>query len=578
MVLGVIVDTKVSSGTNRILKMLNGMNGVPVSLAPGFPDVTDSVESLGIQDFRIHDLLGAGDIDTGFDPARNDALFQLLPTVPDTEKVRAKQFICDFANRRVVFPNAAAGMASQDLVLALSEPNFSITDHCIEALKALSSRIQSCKPITVLFRLGRCLGGGYEPPADFDIYASLVQELVRRYDPVSSDATQKRLIEVHWEIWNETDFTAFWNSSDPTDYYGFYDKVARAIRTVNPCAKVGGAAVAYGFNPGGAYIDGFLDHCVKSGSPIDFLTWHHYADSTSDPQNIIDVSADIDRALHKVGLEGMDHYCSEWNLSPFGSIQNYTKMQSAINAAFIVSTFIYMQTTSISKAHYYRGDALPFGLFNNNTEAGYTHAVQAFWILSQLRETPVVLSATNTEKTGIALLALTNENRSVINIVVANYHVDPMMPLAEYLPPGLELDTQHYIDSSRPVTHMLDQYSVDRWFGGVLPDTISPANMVEQKTRNPTPPTNADLIARERDYSASNNGIQIILRDMGTSVIQEGCSVRRVFSGGSLDTLSPPVVTEEVLLVSVEKDLILTDQKAKPSTVTVYRLENRVCS
>lgn len=55
-----------SAGTNGVLKAVNGANGIPISIAPGFPDLQDQFNQMGITHIRLHDCFGVADIDDGF--------------------------------------------------------------------------------------------------------------------------------------------------------------------------------------------------------------------------------------------------------------------------------------------------------------------------------------------------------------------------------------------------------------------------------------------------------------------------------------------------------------------------------
>lgn len=105
---------------------------------------------------------------------------------------------------------------------------------------------------------------------------------------------------------------------------------------------------------GGEYIDGLLNYCKSNNVPIDFLSWHYYGNTTSDPQNILDIGDMIQNTLNKYGYNNIESLCTEWNSSPFGNVNTYSKVQSYKTAAYITSTFIYMQYTKVDLAHYYR--------------------------------------------------------------------------------------------------------------------------------------------------------------------------------------------------------------------------------
>lgn len=249
-----------SAGKNGLLKEVNGVNGMPISIAPGFPDLEDQFNQMGITHIRLHDCFGVGDIDNGFNVSHLN-LNQLIANVPVAQQTRAKQFIADYANKRTIFPYAAVGMRNNSLTQALQGANYQVTDDAIRRIMINNIDVNPGNiQRQIMFRIWRTLDGGYEVPENFDIYASLVSKLVERYS-LNYEATGLPRKVAYWEVWNEPDLTSFWNNNTPQVYYEFYAKIVKAIKDVDPEAKVGGAAVASGYNPGGAYIDGFLNYC-----------------------------------------------------------------------------------------------------------------------------------------------------------------------------------------------------------------------------------------------------------------------------------------------------------------------------
>lgn len=323
-------------GFNGWIKDINGVNGSPRSIAPGFPNLDDQMNQMGITHFRFHDNLGFGDLDNYF--VKADFKSQFLPNIPATQTLNALSLIADLGNIRTIFPNAAIGMRNHNTSLALSNANYIMTDRHFKKVMDNEAQINPTHiQREIMFRIGRTNRGGAEMPEDFDIYATLAAELVKRYSLNFRQIGLPRKIK-YWEIWNEPDLTIFWNNNNANKYYEFYAKVARAIKKIDPNAKIGGAGVAGGYNPGGAYIDGLLNYCKKNNVPIDFLSWHYYGNSTADPQNILDIGTSIQKTLNKYGYNNLESLCTEWNSSPFASSNVFSKVQSAKNAAYIAST------------------------------------------------------------------------------------------------------------------------------------------------------------------------------------------------------------------------------------------------
>ncbi|WP_086632554.1 GH39 family glycosyl hydrolase, partial [Commensalibacter intestini] len=386
----------------------------------------------------------------------------------------------------------------------------------------------------------------------------------------------------YWEIWNEPDLTIFWNNNVASNYYSFYSKIARVIKSIDPSAKVGGSAVAAGYNPGGVYIDGFLNYCKNNNTPIDFISWHYYGNLTGDPQNILDVGNSIQTTLAKYGYGNLESICSEWNSTPFSSAYSFSRVQSAKNAAYISSVLMYMQYCKTDRAHYYRADASSFGLFNDNPQPNNTasksfcsYAGQSFGLFSKLLdETPYILNQTNDFTTGLTTLATENAAGNKMNILAANYKVDLDFTLAK-TPPTVAYQ-QYYLDANRTTDQLNDDWSKNEWFGGKDPNTLTYNNTV---TQNPavenTSQYGADgeLTARPRNYTQSNAGAGLTINNIASKHKAYTITVYRIKEGGRLDRMTPEEVTSSISAYMSNGTLSITDTGATLSTVTLYSIE-----
>lgn len=93
----------------------------------------------------------------------------------------------------------------------------------------------------------------------------------------------------YWEVWNE--FNTGWMVDPPgwdhlKTYTTLYDVCWKAVRRADPKAWIGGPAIASGpwdeNDPRGPgvngekFMRGLMEHCEKTGAPLDFITWHEY--------------------------------------------------------------------------------------------------------------------------------------------------------------------------------------------------------------------------------------------------------------------------------------------------------------
>ena len=109
--------------------------------------------------------------------------------------------------------------------------------------------------------------GNVTPPKQWSDWRELIRRLT------ASGVARYGAAEVErwfFEVWNEPNLRAFWRGSR-AQYFRLYREAARAIKEVAPELKVGGPATAQN-----AWIDEFLDDCERTGTPVDFVSTHHY--------------------------------------------------------------------------------------------------------------------------------------------------------------------------------------------------------------------------------------------------------------------------------------------------------------
>ncbi len=108
------------------------------------------------------------------------------------------------------------------------------------------------------------------PPKDYSKWAELirafVQHAIDRYGRQEASTW-------YWELWNEPDIS-YWRGT-PEEYNKLYDLTAAAVKKTLPSARVGGPATTGPANAkAAAYLEQFLDHCAKTGTPLDFISYH----------------------------------------------------------------------------------------------------------------------------------------------------------------------------------------------------------------------------------------------------------------------------------------------------------------
>lgn len=96
----------------------------------------------------------------------------------------------------------------------------------------------------------------------------------------------------HWEVLNEVDFE---HHFDAESYTRLYDEVVTAMKNVQPEMKFVGLALALENDP--HYFEYFLDHKNhKPGVPLDFISYHFYANPAPDETPTIEQFTYFDQA------------------------------------------------------------------------------------------------------------------------------------------------------------------------------------------------------------------------------------------------------------------------------------------
>jgi xylan 1,4-beta-xylosidase len=108
------------------------------------------------------------------------------------------------------------------------------------------------------------------PPRDYAKWAELVYEWVRhcvaRYG-------KDEVATWYWEVWNEPDI-GYWQGT-PEEYFQLYDYSAAAAKRALPSIRIGGpASTGPGSDKGAKFLRDFLEHVVRTGSPLDYITFH----------------------------------------------------------------------------------------------------------------------------------------------------------------------------------------------------------------------------------------------------------------------------------------------------------------
>ena len=390
------------------LRSLQGVNGAPSPGShkpenfkfggwnmPGRIDVSAGYRMARIDLVRTHDAYGPADIDAKFETA--DA--------PGGGLISARRDMFD------IFPNPEADANDPHSY------NFGPTDQIIASIQKVGAQ--------VMFRLGRSEGADAQPPKDFNKYAAIAKHIVLHYNRGWAKGFHDHIR--YWEIWNEPDLGKVFWAGTAQQYYELYGKLARAVKSADAHALVGGPAIARP-NDDTPYRDAFLEYVRTERLPLDFYSWHWYATDSDDPLDFIRISRDTRARLDKHGFARTRSMVTEWNYGLMDPLP--TAVQ---RASFITAALIYMQDAPIDAATLYRADSV-FG----SDGATPDKTGQALIALGRLKDTPYRLKVKGADLNGFAVEAARSADGRTVQILLSNYQIP-----SEFLGPRAADDVLH---------------------------------------------------------------------------------------------------------------------------------------
>jgi len=371
-----------------------GLNGPPTPVMAGLPNLVEQYKDLRVNQVRTHDFMGPTEIDSKFEYQDGN----LTWLIPDSAE---RAGVVKAGNASIIFPDMSADPEKS------ANYNFGPTDKMLASIRASGAE--------VYYRVGRSWGAKIDPPADFDKYANVVKHLAMHYNQGWANGFHYQIR--YWEFWNEPE--GFW-SGTPEQFYSLYEKTARALKSVDPTLKVGGDARALPYDDG-PYREGFFDYCTAHKLPLDFYSWHTYADHSSDPYDAVRLAKQIRGILDTHGFPKAESILSEWNLTPDFTEAEKAELQGVHNAAYIGAVLSYFQDAPLDHAHFYRGDAAWMGLFD--LQGQYFKIAYAFKAMGKMLDTPQRFAVAGTDTFGFAALAGRSADGKTVQIFISNYAI-----------------------------------------------------------------------------------------------------------------------------------------------------------
>ena len=329
----------------------------------------------------------------------------------------------DVVDMHAVFPRPEA-----DPALAESY-EFGRTDDYLATVAQTGAKI--------LYRLGESIEHDrvkrfVHPPHDPAKWAQACVGIVRHCNEGWANGTTLGI--THWEIWNEPENRpVMWTGTD-AEFFALYQTTATALRAHDPALRIGGPGIGNtgelkedgAFQPS-AFLLSFLEFCQKEKLPLDFFSWHCYAD---DPRELRARAKAIRAVLDSHGFAKTESWLDEWNFlpakdwaplmgqsAPEARQRAYEAIAGASGAAFLVSALVELQDAPLDMACFYRGDAGPWGLFS---EQGVPNAAyEGMLAFSRLKDTPHRAQATGAD-TRMSVWAGWAEDKKAASLLMAS--------------------------------------------------------------------------------------------------------------------------------------------------------------
>jgi hypothetical protein len=405
------------------IRSFQGLNGLPSPVMTGLPSLVQQYKDLRVNQVRTHDAMGPSEVDTKFELGNGE----LIWLIPDNAQ---RAGVVKAGNDAIIFPDWKADPEKPESY------NFVPTDKMVAAILASGAE--------VYYRIGRSWGAAnVNSPDDFDKFASVLKHVAMHYNQGWANGFHDGIR--YWEFWNEPD-GLFW-SGTPQQFYSLYEKTARVLKSVDPTLRIGGDGKAFPSDDGG-YREGFIDYCAAHKVPLDFYSWHTYANGSADPYDAVRLAKEIRGILDTHGFPHAESILSEWNLSADFTEPEKAELQGAHNAAYIGAVLSYLQDTSVDHAHFYRGDAAWMGLFD--LDGKYFKTAYTFKAMGQMLDTPQRLAVGGADTFGFAALAGRSADGNTVQIAISNYAIPPdykpdLMPM----PPDLQKVSPPMPDTSK---------------------------------------------------------------------------------------------------------------------------------
>lgn len=275
----------------------------------------------------------------------------------------------------------------------------------------------------VFYRLGESASNDKNlrnPPEDFTKWAEICKHIVMHYNDGWNNGFNYNIS--YFEIWNEPDLEGFWTGS-AMDYYQLYQITTETLKLYDSSLKIGGPCTSSIDNYN--YTTSFLNYVTDKNVPIDFFSWHQYADS---PNQLYVSSCTVRTLLDSYGLTNCKNINTEWNINILTPQRDKDNVK---NAAFTTCCLSAFQDSGIDYAFRYRGTQDPnwlmrligfdLGLFTY--DGIYKNPALSYLAMNYLiHDDPIRLNSPIIDaSSGITYIGGKSEDNTNVSIIISNF-------------------------------------------------------------------------------------------------------------------------------------------------------------
>ncbi len=321
--------------------------------------------------------------------------------------------------------------------------DFAFTDWLLEKLTE-----QGVEPF---FRLGATIENAHYirayrifPPVDNRKWAQICAGIIRHYNHGWADGYRYHIR--YWEIWNEPDNepeirdNPMWKGTRE-QYFALYETAANYLKEQFPDIKIGGYGScgfyalndAFQANANSSprtdyfitFFQEFLDYIAapEHTAPLDFFSWHSYADSRSNAR----YAAYVRRELDRRGLTATESILDEWN-------PGIQRRGTEEDACFIADMLLRLHNSPLDMLMYYDGQV--HGSYQGLFDPVRLTVFPAYYALQAFGELYALGGRVTAEADGeLPLLAAADPDEALGKLLIVNTGDIPI-PIEPCLPAG----------------------------------------------------------------------------------------------------------------------------------------------